>query len=124
MEFRERVLYHQIHPLKLATDWLTGIGASILLWQHCLGPALLLGLVPPVVVSTFLLLFADLTSYRSSAFGRYVARFMSRSVEAGRLLGLMVFWTGAWWHRSVLIATGVLVILACWLYGLWFGSIA
>lgn len=124
MEFRERVLYHQIHPLKLTTDWLTGIGAAIFLWQHRLGPALLVGLVPPVLVSALLLRFADLTSYRSSRFGRYVARFMSGSVEAGRLFGLLVFWSGAWWHRSGLIATGVLMILACWLYGLWFGSIA
>jgi hypothetical protein len=124
MEFRERVLYHQIHPLKLTTDWLSGLGAAVLLWQHRAGMALLVGLVPPVLVSALLLRFADLTSYRSSAFGRYVARFMSRRVEAGRLFGLLVFWSGAWWHRSALIAMGGLIILACWLYGLWFGSIA
>lgn len=124
MEFRDRVLYHEIHPLKLTTDWLSGLGAAVLLWQHRAGLALLVGLVPPVVVSALLLRFADLTTYRSSAFGRYVARFMSRGAEAGRLFGLLVFWSGAWWHRSAFIAMGGLIILACWLYGLWFGSIA
>jgi hypothetical protein len=118
MTFRERVLYHQIHPVKLATDWLSGIGAAMLLWQHRLLPALLLGLLPPIAVSAVLLRYADLEPYRASALGRYVARFMTRRVEAGRLAGLLLVWGGAWLRRPVLIAVGFVIILGCWLYGL------
>jgi hypothetical protein len=37
MEFTERVLYHQIHPLKLLTDVSTAFIATALLWNHRLG---------------------------------------------------------------------------------------
>jgi hypothetical protein len=50
MDFREKKLYHQFHPLKLAT----AIGVtplhSISFWKHRALPALLVGLVPPLVV--------------------------------------------------------------------------
>jgi len=34
METREKVLYHQIHPAKLLTDWGTLPIALYLLWQR------------------------------------------------------------------------------------------
>jgi len=37
---REKVLYHQIHPLKLFTDWSTGLVAVWLCWRHRLAEAL------------------------------------------------------------------------------------
>jgi len=47
MTLQEKVLYHQIHPLKLITDWGTGLAALYLFWQHALFGALLLALVRP-----------------------------------------------------------------------------
>ncbi len=92
MAFRERALYHQTHRLKLATDWGTGVLAAVWLWQHRLAPALVVGVVPSVLVSAFLVRYADLRRERDSAFGRYVARHMTRAVEVGRLAGCAVFW--------------------------------
>ncbi len=34
MDFREKQLYHQIHPAKLFTDWSAGFIALYFLWQH------------------------------------------------------------------------------------------
>ena len=113
----ERLLYHQIHPLKLITDVVTAIAAAVLLWRHQLGLALLVGWVPSIAVSAALLRWADLEPYRSSAFGRYVRHFMTRRIELARFAGLILLWSGAWLRRPALIATGAVWILACWLLG-------
>ena len=118
MEQRERLLYHQIHPVKLATDVTTAAVGVALLWQHRLGLALLVGFVPSIVVSIFLVTWGNLEQYRSSAFGRYVGRFMTRRVELARFAGLLPFWGGAWLHQPVLIVFGALWIVGCWLRGL------
>jgi hypothetical protein len=117
MTLSERVLYHQIHPLKLFTDVSTAAIASYLLWEHRLGLALLVGFVPSIVVSAVLIRWADLEPYRRSAFGRYVGRFMTRRVEIARLAGLIPLWAGSWVHRPALIAVGVVWIIGCWLWG-------
>lgn len=118
MELRERILYHQIHPLKLAVDWATAIVAAVLLWRHELAPALAVGFVPSVLVSVLLIRGADLRAQRDSAFGRYVAGWMTRGVEAARFGGLAIGWAGAWLHHPALVVIGVLWIVACWLGGL------
>ena len=118
MDSAERVLYHQIHPVKLLTDVAAAGIAGALLWQHRLGAALVVGFVPSILVSAALLRWANLEPYRDSAFGRYVARFMTRRVEAARLLGLLPLWGGAWWRRPAVIGAGVLWIVGCWLWGL------
>ena len=114
---RERVLLHQIHPLKLATDWGTATAAAYLLWRHQLDTALVVGLVPPVIVTAALLRRADLGPLRASASGRYIQRHMTRRMEALRFGGLALAWLAAWYHRPVGIAIGVLVILAAWARG-------
>jgi hypothetical protein len=60
MELRERSLYHQIHPVKLLTDWLTAAFSAWLFWYHHLWTGLAVGVVPPVAASALLLRYADL----------------------------------------------------------------
>jgi hypothetical protein len=114
---RERLLYHQLHPLKLATDLASAVGAIPLFWRHRLGLALLVSLVPPVVVSAALLRWGSFERQRDSAFGRYVARWMSPAVEAARLSGFAVSAVGAWLHAPAAIVAGAAVVLAAWLRG-------
>ena len=118
MQRSERVLYHQIHPLKAGTDVGTALLAAWLFWQHRPGPALLVGFVPSLAVSAALLRWADLERYRASPLGRYVRRFMTRGVELARLAGLLPLWGGAWQRSPALMACGAAWILACWLWGL------
>jgi hypothetical protein len=118
MTFREKALYHQIHPLKLATDWGTGAIAFYLLWRHRLWPALLVMFVPAVVVSAALIRWVDLEPYQRSAFGRYVARSMTPAMQGFRLAGNGIMMLGAWYRRPEWLAGGLLVILFGWLRGI------
>jgi len=86
----ERVLYHQIHPAKLLVDWTAGLVAAGSLWRHHLIAALVVRLLPPFLASALLLtgrFDQDLLRYRASAFGRYVARHMTRAMEAKPIPG-------------------------------------
>ena len=117
MNLREKVLYHQIHPLKLLTDSGSGFLALYLLWQHALLIAVLVALIPAIVVSFLLIRFADLEKYKNSSFGIYVARFMTRPVEMVRLAGFVLMAFGAWYHLIWLIPAGLIVVILAWLRG-------
>ena len=104
MSSADRLLYHQIHPLKVLTDVSTAATACFLFWEHRTVAALLVGFLPSIVVSVLLVRWADLEPYRRSALGRYVGRFMTRQVELARFAGLIPLWGGAgaksWAHRG------------------------
>lgn len=112
-----KYLYHQIHPVKLLTDWGAGLAVLPLLWHHRLRPALLVCFVPGFIVSGALMRWANLEPYKQSAFGRYVKRSMTRKMEAVRLIGYLLMALGAWYRRPVLIPGGLLVILFGWFHG-------
>jgi hypothetical protein len=117
MTFQEKTLYHQIHPLKLLTDWSMGIIALVLFWQHALFAALAVAFIPSILVSLALVRLADLGTYKQSRFGQYVHKYMTRSMEALRLAGYAVMAVGAWLHLAWLIPLGLVTILFGWLRG-------
>lgn len=118
MTGKDRYLYHQIHPAKLAADVAAAIIGLWLLWRHDLAPALAVLLILPALASALLLRFGELEPQKRSAFGHYVARFMTRGAEAVRLAGMALMGLGAWLHRPVLIVAGAAIILSAWLRGL------
>jgi hypothetical protein len=117
MTGKEKVLYHQIHPLKLATDGSMALVSLPLLWRHRLRAALLAQSVPPVLMSAALLRWADLEPQRQSPLGRYLARYMSPRMQALRFAGNAVMALGAWRRRPYLCIAGLLLILFGWLRG-------
>lgn len=117
MSRAHRLLYHQIHPLKLFVDVSTAAAASLLFWEHRPGAAMLVGFIPSIIVSVALVRWADLEPYRASAFGQYIGQFMTRRVEAARFAGLLPLWGGAWMRRPPLIVAGGVWIVGCWLWG-------
>jgi len=121
MDFRERKLYHQIHPVKLATD--IGVTPIFLffLWRHQIAHALVVGFLPPIMVSSAMMIWPpDLESLKYSSLGSYVSRYMTPIIEAVRLLTLVPMAWGAWTHRLSLIGLGLLVLLLAWSNGLIF----
>ncbi|HET7480726.1 MAG TPA: hypothetical protein VFJ72_14570 [Rubrobacteraceae bacterium] len=120
MTRKEKVLYHQIHPLKLLTDSTAAFAALPLLWRHRLRAALLVMFVPPVLASIVIIKYVDLEPYKRSSLGRYVKRYMTNEMQAVRLAGALTMALGAWHRRPWFIPFGLLVVLFGWLRGVLF----
>lgn len=119
MDFQEKVLYHQIHPLKLATDIGVTPVALYYLWQHRVLPSLVIGFVPPILVSLGMLKWnPDLERLKQSDFGRYVRRYMTPAVQVIRLLTLAPMAYGAWNHDFRFMILGLAILVLAWCSGL------
>lgn len=96
MDFRGKKLYHQIHPLELATDIGVTPFSLYFVWKRRVLPALLVGFVPPLVVSLAMLKWTpNLQKMKRSVFGRYIKKHMTPFVELTRLLTLVPMVYGA-----------------------------
>jgi hypothetical protein len=117
VKHEEKILYHQIHPLKLLTDAISGSVALPLLWRHRLREALLVTSVPPILASILIMRYADLEPYKRSPLGRYVERYMTREMQGLRLAGYLIMMAGAWYRRPSLLSPGALAIVFGWARG-------
>jgi hypothetical protein len=116
--FAEKKLYHQIHPLKLATDISTGLLTTFLAWQHNLILFVIFFLLPSVIASIAIIKFADLEKLRNSSLGKYIKKNMTSQIEAIRLFGQLVMWLAAYYHNIYLVILGFLIIVLAWLNGI------
>ena len=117
MSLQEKSLYHQIHPLKLLTDWGTGIFALYSLWRHNVVAGLIVAFVPSILVTLAILQWANLETYKQSSLGKYVSKYMTRPMEIIRFAGYAIMAIGAWYHLARLIFIGLLTILLAWFRG-------
>jgi len=117
MTTSEKILYHQIHPLKLAADISASIVSGYFVWQHELLVAMISAFAPAIIASLLIMRFADLEWLKESRLGHYIRRTMSRTIEAWRFGGQIVMWIGAWYHSWLLILLGALLVLAAWSFG-------
>ena len=115
----ERMLYQQVHPLKLLVDVTTSFASAWLLWQHAWLRAAGVAIVPSVLVTAAILWRVDLAPYRDSPLGRYVKVHMTARATAVRIAGQLAMWAGAVAHVPWLLPTGLAVIVFGWLRGLW-----
>jgi hypothetical protein len=118
MERSERMLYHQIHPLKLAVDWTTAFISLWFFWRHEWLAGLIILFVPSIIISFILVSYADLTNLRGSAFGRYIGIYMTQLMQMIRFAGMFIMVLGAWYHSPLTIVAGLVVILLAWMRGL------
>jgi hypothetical protein len=118
MSRQERILYHQVHPLKLGTDISAAVVSTYCFWQHYAVAGVVTMFVPPIIVSTVMLNTLDFAWIRDSAIGRYLKRSMTHAMEAVRFSGTIPMALGAWFHLPWLIVLGIAIILFGWLRGL------
>jgi hypothetical protein len=120
MDFNEKVLYHQIHPAKLATDVSGSIVSTYLMWRRRFVAAMLAAFVPAILASVLVIRYVDLERRKHSRFGRYMRRYMDRRVlDAWRFFGQVVMWVGAWYRVGKLVPIGWAIVVATWASGLW-----
>ena len=118
LTFAQRVLYHQIQPVKVFTDVACAVIALDLFWRHLLVPGLVIALVPPVLVSATLMREVDLDRYRRTAMGAYVRRFMPPWAQALRLFGAAFTFYAGWYHVPAGVFGGLGLVAACWANGI------
>ena len=117
MTLKEKFLFHQVHPAKLATDIGAAIVSLYLLWQHQLVIGLLTHFIPPPIGSAAVIRFADLDSYKNTRLGAYLLRYMTPIAQAARLAGDLITVGAAWYQSFAGILFGLAVIAAAWSYG-------
>ena len=117
MTLKEKLLFHQVHPAKLATDIGAAIVSLYLLWQHQLVLGLLTHFIPPPIGSAAVIRFAELDSYKNSRLGAYLVRHMTPIAQAARLAGDLITVGAAWYQSFAGILFGLAVIAAAWSYG-------
>jgi hypothetical protein len=118
MSFREKILYHQIHPTKIVVDVASGLLSTWLVWTHALVIGMTVAWVPTILASAIMLWRLDFSRQRDSALGRYVAFHMTRVAEAVRMTGQIGMWICAWYHAAWAIAASALVIIFGWTYSI------
>jgi len=119
LDVGEKMLYHQIHPAKLAADVGGSLVSTYLMWRRRFAWAMLAAFVPAVVASVLVMAYADLERRKHSPFGRYMGRYMDRRVEEWRLFGQVVIWVGAWYRVGKLIPIGWAIVVAARASGVW-----
>jgi hypothetical protein len=87
VNIQEKMLYHQIHPIKLITDVSTSLLSLYFFWQNEFVVGLLVGLLPSILVSVVLILLVDLDGPRRSPLGQYIADYMTNRMQVLRLVG-------------------------------------
>ena len=114
MTLKEKILYHQIHPLKLSTDISVSIYTTYLLWQHNVFWFLIFCLAPSIIASFLIIKFVNLEKQKESTFGKYIKKYMTSTIEAIRMTGQILVWIASWFHLPFLIVIGCLIVLAGW----------
>ena len=114
MTLKEKILYHQIHPLKLAADIGCEPVSLYFFWRHDFARGLATHFVPPIAASLILICYADFEAIERSKAGSYLRRHMSRTLEGIRFAGDMVMVIGACFHQPFLIVAGLGVVVIAW----------
>jgi hypothetical protein len=118
MTLKEKILFHQVHPAKLATDIIAAIVSLYFFWQQEPTMGLVTHFIPPPIASGVVIHFANLEPYKYSRLGAYLVRYMTPTAQTLRLAGDLITVFAAWYHSILGIVAGLVLILAAWTYGL------
>jgi hypothetical protein len=118
MNYQEKNIYQQIHPVRLIVDWGTGFYSCYLFWNNDFIPALIVAFIPSLIVAAIIFRFVDLEPYKNSRFGRYYKRIYNKQVDLLRFMGFAVMAIASWYHEWFGIAAGLILILYTWIYGI------
>lgn len=117
MNFSEKKIYHQIHPLKLATDIFASVASLYLFWFHYFWTAIIIHILLPVLGSFFVIKYANLEKLKNSTLGKYVKKYMTVKIEVLRLIGDIFTIFGAWNRQWQIIILGIAIVIAAWING-------
>jgi hypothetical protein len=114
----QKLLVHQVHPIKLSADITASLLSLILLWQGRRRTAMAVHFALPALGSAVVLTTADLPRLAASPAGRYVQHHMPPVAQALRLVGDAVTVAGARQRRFGVIVAGLAIVVVGWSHGL------
>lgn len=118
MTLAERLLYHQIHPLKVGTVVVAGMLSLALLWQRSLRAGFYVVTVPPATASAVIVTAANLEPYRSSPAGAYLRTYITPLAHLVRYASFGVMMAASWRRNVLSLGVGSGGLAVSWLYGL------
>lgn len=118
MNVIDKTLYHQIHPFKITTDVVAAFVAVYLFWLHLLIEGLVVGFIPSLAISFFMIRTMEFDKQKQSKFGKYIKRYLRRGADIARSIGFLTMLGGGWFHMLWLVGLGFLVIIGAWVNGL------
>ena len=122
MRLADKVLVHQVHPVKVGVDVTASVVSNVLLWRARPKPALAVRVLLPLAGSAAVLSLADLDALAATRRGRYACAHMPPSAQAVRLAGDAVMGLGARRHSLMLLTVGAGMIVAGWSHAAWPGT--
>ncbi|MCW3816373.1 hypothetical protein ONA91_18165 [Micromonospora sp. DR5-3] len=122
MRLTDRVLIHQVHPVKISADVAVAAVSNYLLWRRRPKAAVAVRVALPVAGSVAVLSLADLDALARTRRGRWMREHMPPSAQLLRLAGDAVTALGARRRRPALLAVGALMIAAGWSHPWWPGK--
>ena len=117
MLYHEKLFYHQIHPLKLSVDIGCTLLALFFVWEHEWLKGIITAFIPSMLISMYVIKYADLEPLKQSRLGKYTHGYMTKQIEYVRTAGLVIAGGGAWMNDVSILGLGLIVILATWLAG-------
>ncbi len=118
MLYHEKLEYSQIHPLKLGVDIGCTFIALFFVWEHDWVKGAITAFIPSMLMSMYVIKYADLEPLKKSRLGHYIHGYMTKQIEWTRTAGLLIAAGGAWMNDVSVLGIGLIVILATWLAGL------
>jgi hypothetical protein len=119
MQLAEKVLVHQVHPVKVGADVTASAISNRLFWNERPKAALAVRVLLPLAGSAAVLGRADLDALAKTRRGEYVLAHMPPSAQAVRLAGDGLMGLGASRRNVALMLTGAAVIAAGWAHAAW-----
>lgn len=117
----KRLLFAQIHPIRVAVTAVSGSAALLLFSRHYLTAGAATAAFPTVAACLWLAKYGDLEALRRSSSGKYVCRWMTPFAYAERVVGFALMCTAAWLRSYPLMAFGTALVVHAWTAGLLIG---
>ncbi len=119
MRLADKVLVHQVHPVKIGADLTASVVSNVLLWKAHPKAAIVVRVLLPVGGSAAVLALADLDALAMTRRGQYVLAHMPPTAQVVRLAGDALMGLGARRHSPALLLVGTAVIAADWSHAAW-----
>lgn len=112
---KDKIYYHQIHPLKFLIDIVSSLIAFTFLWQGNTLMGLIVGLFPTFIISAILLFFT-FPSFKRKVTLSQLHAYLSWKTQLVRTGGFILVAIGIEQKDYVLMLSGLFFLIPSWIW--------